>query len=314
MGGANTAETPKANWVTEKKTPQALGDTQFHQDPQLLKQYKDLLTTGQQNISLGEIISPYYGGEEAMQSEVEKAKAYAVQRQTGTPESNLGMKMDYEKIAEKIPVSSVENSASYYSPADKQAVVQEPIAAATSTGKILEMGMSPDAEKQNTFQNFLYKNLYTKEDLQKRFENPVSDFLGTVEHEVGHNVATGKQVGEKLLGATHMDKPDELANQLGRIQREAFYLYGKRFTPEELEDFISQQKAIPENERFQNFSPDTRRGLRKLMDVYKASRISRPDLKDWEEIKQTIPEFVMNKPKSSYDAIENGLTESEKTI
>jgi hypothetical protein len=314
MGGANTAETPKANWVTEKKTPQALGDAPFHQDPQLLKQYKDLLTTGQQNISLGEIISPYYGGEEAMQSEVEKAKAYAAQRQASSPESDLGMKMDYEKIGEQIPVSSAEDSISYYSPADKQAVVQEPIAAATSTGKILEMGVSPDAEKQNTFQNFLYKNLYTKEDLQKRFENPVSDFLGTVEHEVGHNVATGKQVGEKLLGATHMDKPDELANQLGRIQREAFYLYGKRFTPEELEDFISQQKAIPENERFQNFSPDTRRGLRKLMDVYKASRISRPDLKDWEEIKQTIPEFVMNKPKSSYDAIENGLTESEKTI
>jgi hypothetical protein len=60
-----------------------------------------------------------------------------------------------------------------------------------------------------------------------------------------------KGVEEKLLGATHMDKPVELANQLGRIQREAFFLYGKRFTPEELEDFISQQKSIPENEQFQ---------------------------------------------------------------
>jgi hypothetical protein len=312
MGGS-TAK-PVGNWKTEKKTPQALGDAPLHENPQLLKQYKDLLTTGQQNISLGEMIAPYYGGEETMQSEVEKAKAYAAQRQVGSPESELGMKMDYEKIGEQIPVSSGEYAVSYYSPLDKKAVVQEPIAAATSTGKILEMDMPQEPKSQNAFQNFLYKNLYTKEDLQKRFENPVSDFLGTVEHEVGHNVTTGKEVGEKLLGATHMDKPSELANQLGRIQREAFYLYGKRFTPEELEDFISQQKAIPENERFQNFSPDTRRGLRKLMDVYKASRISRPDLKDWEEIKQTIPEFVMNKPKSSYDAIENGLTEAEKTI
>jgi len=312
MGGANTAETPKGNWATEKKTPQALGDAPLHENPQLLKPYKDLLTTGQQNISLGEMIAPYYGGEQALQSEIEKSKAYALERQSNIPESDLGMKMDYEKIGEKIPVFSAKDSASYYSPIKKEAVIQEPIEAASYTGEILEKGMSINNQKQNAFEDFLYKNHYTKEDLQKRFENPVSDFLGTVEHEVGHHATTGKEVGEKLLGATHMDKPSELSNQLGRIQREAFYLYGKRFTPEELEDFINQQKSIPENERFQNFSPDTRRGLRKLMDVYKASRISRPSLEEWESVKQAIPEFVQAKPQSSYDAIENGLTQSEK--
>jgi hypothetical protein len=310
MGGANT--TPTRNWATEKKTSQALGDAPLHENPELLKPYKDLLTTGQQNISLGEMIAPYYGGEQALQSEIEKAKAYALERQSNIPESDLGMKMDYEKIGEKIPVSSGEYAASYYSPADKKAIIQEPVTGAYQAGKILKLGESPDYENKKALDKILFKNLYTKEDLQKRFENPVTDFIGTVEHEVGHHATTGKEVEEKLLGATHMDKPVELANQLGRIQREAFFLYGKRFTPEELEDFISQQKSIPENEQFQNFSPDTRRGLRKLLDTYKASRISRPSLEEWESVKQAIPEFVQAKPQSSYDAIENGLTQSEK--
>jgi len=312
MGGANT--TPTGNYSTDKKTPQALGDAPFHENPDLLKQYKDLLTTGKQNISLGEIIAPYYGGEQTLQSEIEKAKTYAWERQSNIPESDLGMKMDYAKIEEKIPVSSGEYAASYYSPTDKKVVIQEPVTGAYQAGKILELGESPDYENKKAFDKILYKNFYTKEELQKRLENPVTDFIGTVEHEVGHHVTTGKNVEEKFLGATHMDKPVELANQLGRIQREAFFLYGKRFTPDTLEDFINQQKAIPENERFQNFSPDTRRGLRKLLDTYKASKISKPDLEEWESAKKSIPEFVQAKPQSSYDAIENGLTNSEKQI
>jgi hypothetical protein len=314
MGGANTV---KGNWVTEKKTPQALGDAPLFENPELLKPYKDLLTTGQQNISLGEMISPYYGGEETLKSEIEKAKASSLEDKTNVFNSpaishNLGMKMDYDKIGEKIPVSSGEYAASYYSPTDKKAIIQEPVTGAYLTSEILKLGESPDYENKKAFDKILFKNLYTKEDMQKRFENPVTDFIGTLEHEVGHHSATGKDIEEKFLGATHMDKPVELANQLGRIQREAFYLYGQRFTPETLTDFMEQQKVVPDNERFQNFSPDTRRGLRKILDLHTSPSDS--DYRDYQYVKKVIPEFVKTKtkPMSSYDAINAGLEESIK--
>ena len=109
-----------------------------------------------------------------------------------------------------------------------------------------------------------------------------------------------------------MDKPVELANQLGRIQREAFYLYGQRFTPETLTDFMEQQKVVPDDERFQNFSPDTRRGLRKILDLHTSPSDS--DYRNYQYVKKVIPQFVKNetKPMSSYDAINAGLEENIK--
>ena len=310
MGGANTV---KGNWVTEKKTPQALGDAPLYENPELLKPYKDLLTTGQQNISLGEMISPYYGGEETLKSEIEKAKASSLENNSNPSviQNDLGMKMDYDKIGEKIPVTNTRYSAANYNRTDKKAVVQEPVTATEWSERRIRSEKSTDPEIAKELGKFVYQNNYTKEDYKNLSKNPLTNFTGDLEHEVGHHATTGKDI-EKFLGATHMDKPVELANQLGRIQREAFYLYGQRFTPETLTDFMEQQKVVPDDERFQNFSPDTRRGLRKILDLHTSPSDS--DYRNYQYVKKVIPQFVKNetKPMSSYDAINAGLEENIK--
>lgn len=310
MGGSNIAETPKGNWATEKKTPQALGDAPLHENPELLKPYKDLLTTNQQNISLSEIISPYYGGEETLKSEIEAAKAYAADPTKTKTYPDFKLKMDYEKIGEKIPVSSIKGKSTY-NHQTKSATVSGTDTVLLNAARLLDMQKSEDPKQQEMLQNWVDTNLITKKDIQERFENPVSTSIGDIEHEVGHHSTLGDE--NKFIGMsrTHMSKSDELANQLGRIQREAFYLYGKRFTPETFDDFIEQQKAIPEEERFQNFSPDTRRGLREILNSKELPAYPKSFRALFDVAKESIPEFVKAKPKSSYDAIEKGLTESE---
>lgn len=311
MGGANASEIPRATWSTEKKTQQAMGDVALSENPQLMKPYKDILTTGKQNISLGEIISPYYGGEESLKSEIEAARAYA-SNNPKYPEFDI--KMDYEKIGEKLPVSSGEYGFSSFDPESKSIKLESPNAALLTTAKLLEMSKSQDDEKQKLFQKFIDQNVYLKEDIQKRFENPVSDFIGTLEHEVGHYPTYSGEEKQIGLSGTHMSKTSELANQLGRIQREAFYLYGKRFTPETFQDFLEQQKSIPEEQRFQNFSPDTRRGLREIYRSMQLPEYPKSFRKLFDVSKDLIPGFVFKNQNSSYNEIENGLTESEKQI
>jgi hypothetical protein len=301
MGGANTV---KGNWVTEKKTPQALGDANLAKNTEFPRPYSDLLMGGdiKQNVSLSEMIAPYYGGEETLKSEIEKAK-------TSSLENNLSIKMDYDKIGEKIPVSSSNYRESSYSNKDKDVVIVDPYTMAFLNKEILDLEKSSNPEDIKNFNKFLYANYYKKQDLENSIENPVSNFIGTLEHEVGHHSAIGENVKK---GPTHMDRPSELANQLGRIQREAFYLYGKRFTPETLTDFMEQQKVVPDDERFQNFSPDTRRGLRKILDLHISPSDS--DYRNYQYVKKVIPQFVKNetKPMSSYDAINAGLEEDTK--
>ena len=301
MGGANTV---KGNWITEKKTPQALGDENLAKNPELARPYVDLLMGGgmKQNVSLSEMIAPYYGGEETLKSEIEKAK-------TSSLENNLSIKMDYDKIGEKIPVSSSNYRGSSYSNKNKDVEIVDPYTMAFLNNEILDLEKSSNPEDIKNFNKFLYANYYKKQDLENSIENPVSNFIGTLEHEVGHHSAIGENVKK---GPTHMDRPSELANQLGRIQREAFYLYGQRFTPETLTDFMEQQKVVPDDERFQNFSPDTRRGLRKILDLHTSPSDS--DYRNYQYVKKVIPQFVKNetKPMSSYDAINAGLEENIK--
>ena len=301
MGGSNAI---KGNWVTEKKTPQALGDENLAKNPELARPYVDLLMGGgmKQNVSLSEMIAPYYGGEETLKSEIEKAK-------TSSLENNLSIKMDYDKIGEKIPVSSSNYRESSYSNKNKDVEIVDPYTMAFLNKEILDLEKSSNPEDIKNFNKFLYANYYKKQDLENSIENPVSNFIGTLEHEVGHHSAIGENVKK---GPTHMDRPSELANQLGRIQREAFYLYGQRFTPETLTDFMEQQKVVPDDERFQNFSPDTRRGLRKILDLHTSPSDS--DYRNYQYVKKVIPQFVKNetKPMSSYDAINAGLEENIK--
>ena len=282
----------RKTFSTEKKTIQAAGDENIPKE--VLSRYDELYKSGVKNISLEDLIADYYGGSENLQAEISKAKEV---RATRNPKSyeDKSMEMYYDKIAEKIPVRSSKTLAPHYIPDDKEAVVSDPESYTKFLAEVAEKGLSGSKEDQEKFNKMLEKNRYTRGDYAEMMKNPLSQYMGAVEHEVGHH-ATGPREGNLGMTFTHMSDTGELSNQLGRIQREAYQLYGERFTPDTLEDFMVQQENIPEKERFKSFSPDTRRGLRELYDAYKGEN---PMLKEnqriWPAAKARIPEFVKNK-------------------
>jgi hypothetical protein len=282
----------RKTFSTEKKTIQASGDENIPKE--VLSRYDELYKSGVKNISLKDLIADYYGGVENLQTEISKAKEAKATRNPKSYEDK-SMEMYYDRIAEKIPVRSSKTSAPYYSPDDKEAVVSDPESYTEFLAQVAEKGLSGSKEDKEKFNQMLEKNRYTRGDYAEMIKNPLSQYMGAVEHEVGHNV-TGPREGNLGMTFTHMSDTGELSNQLGRIQREAYQLYGERFTPDTLEDFMVQQENVPEKERFKNFSPDTRRGLRELYDAYKGEN---PMLKEnqriWPAAKARIPEFVKNK-------------------
>jgi hypothetical protein len=277
---------------TEKKTIQASGDENIPKE--VLRRYDELYKSGVKNISLEDLIADYYGGSENLQAEISKAKEARANRNPKSYEDK-SMEMYYDRIAEKIPVRSSKTLAPHYTPDDKEAVVSDPESYTKFLAQVAEKGLSGSKKDQEEFNKFLEKNRYTRGDYAEMMGNPLSQYMGAVEHEVGHH-ATGPREGNLGMTFTHMSDKGELSNQLGRIQREAYQLYGERFTPDTLEDFMVQQENVPEKERFKNFSPDTRRGLRELYDAYKGEN---PMLKEnqrvWPAAKARIPEFVKNK-------------------
>ena len=276
-----------------KKTPQATGDNEYVNA--LLEKYKNLIESGEQDISLEEMASDYYGGVENLKKEIAEAKKSYESRNKKSPvEGNVTI--DYEKIAEKIPVKSGSYAVSGYLPEEKRVIIKDPETNLKESINTAERGMTGSEGDKSKFLEFLERNRYTKSDYAEKIKNPFSDYLGALEHEVGHHATRGGKRQTIGLSGTHMSKSDELANQLGRIQREAYYLYGKRFTPESLETFMQQQKDVPEKERFEQFSPDTRRGLREIYDAYKGEKfILQPGDRVWPTAKESIPFFVKNK-------------------
>lgn len=285
----------RKDFTTNKRTRQATGDEEIPEE--VWKRYNDILESGRSDISLEDLIVDYYGGKENLQAEIEKAKETKGRRD---PKSEIGkgMGMDYEKIGEKIPVRTG-GKASYYAPDDKEAYATDPVSWHKFLVDMGERGMSGTEEEKAAFEQFLKENRYTKGDFVEMLQNPKSHYMGAVEHEVGHHPTVGSKSGTLGLSGTHMSERVELSNQLGRIQREAYQLYGERFTPDTLENFMKLQDDVPEKERFKNFSPDTRRGLRELYDAYKGEQfILTPENRVWPAAKQLIPEFVKRKERS----------------
>jgi hypothetical protein len=292
IGSEQDVPRQRKTFSTDKKTIQASGDENIPKE--VLDKYNDLYKSGVKNISLEDLISDYYGGSENLQKEISKAKEARANRNPKSFEDK-SMEMYYDKISEKIPVRSSETLASHYLPDDKEAVVSDPESYNEFLARIAKKGLSGSKKDEEEFDQFLQKNRYTRSDYADMLQNPLSEYMGAVEHQVGHH-ATGPKEGNLGMTFTHISDKGELSNQLGRIQREAYKLYGERFTPETIEDFMVQQENVPEKERFKNFSPDTRRGLRELYDAYKGEKfILKENQRIWPAAKARIPEFVKNK-------------------
>ena len=110
-------------------------------------------------------------------------------------------------------------------------------------------------------------NERTPEELEFMVKNPMGAFYSQAEHELGHAWTEGDENAPTSRGYMG-ERPKEIANALGRIQRETYAIHGKRFDSNSFVDYLTEQMGVDEDKRFKSYSPEARRGLRAIMDSY----------------------------------------------
>jgi hypothetical protein len=248
-----------------------------------------------------ESIEPYYGG--STQSELDKAHYYS-NYMKGYTGINSPYTQAYGKIDAPVKVL-VQNdpSAQYpyvYNPS-KNYVLSESVGFDLDNPRTLQ---ELNEGKNNAIDQVKY-NKQTPSEIEFAVKNPWSDFYSSVEHEIGHSWTAGDKNAPTIRGYMG-DKPDEMANALGRIQRETYSQYGKRFDSKGFADYLNTQMGLDEGKMFEGYSNEAKRGLRTIMDSYKkdydvkgtfGNPKKNPDVL-WKQAVYAIPGFVEARKKS----------------
>jgi len=125
-------------------------------------------------------------------------------------------------------------------------------------------------EGKETIYGNLQDGIFNKEDpvWGREFSTDADkQFMSILEHEVGHGSGGAFSKGETINGApeSHLAKPAELINGLGKVNRERFLMTGKRFeTEDEFRDWFSGEMGKEPSKRFEGFSEEARRTFRAL--------------------------------------------------
>jgi hypothetical protein len=213
------------------------------------KQYE---SSGTANLA-GVINKKYYAGK--LRSEVEKAKAYS--QESGV--NKIGRGIDYNKIYEKIPYKSGDYEPQY--DAEKNLITifrQEDVKNRLENWKDYIKKTPKEAEQ------FAIRNGYDSVDaLTRDLKNP-DYFRSVLEHEYGHPYSRGvgassdgEKADYKYVSPKYMADPKELANGLGRIQRETYQLTGRRFEdPNELKAYV---ESTPYEKGTEGYSEEAKR-------------------------------------------------------
>ena len=210
-------------------------------------------SSGTANLA-GIINQRYYGGK--LGEEVSKAKAYA--KESGV--SNIGGGVDYNKIYEKIPYKSGDYEPQYRA---KEGLIttfrEEDLQKRIQNWKNFVREEPQEAEKYaigNGFESAM--------DLTGALQNP-DYYRSVLEHEYGHPYSRSLSYSkdgksENLYSAkkpSYMSEPSELANGLGRIQRETYQMTGRRFeNPNELKTFV---ESTPFESATEGYSDEAKR-------------------------------------------------------
>jgi hypothetical protein len=229
-----------------------------------------------------ETISPYYGS--SLDTELAKAKEY----QSGLDHPVFSQQ--HEKIDDpvKIAVGAVDSSA--YSPTDNMAYIADPSFEKKENAKYLNDLLSTDNNRSQKASEYLMENDYLPKDLGFAYKNPIASFFSAIEHEVGHSWTSGEHAYNE--DTTHMSEPAEAANALGRIQRETFKQTGKRMDEDSLRGYMKSQVGLPEEDQFDGYSTEAKRGLRMLMRSYRGDT----DDRIFNNAAKAIPSFVKASP------------------
>lgn len=215
-------------------------------------------SSGTANLA-GIINQRYYSGK--LREEISKAKAYA--DESGV--SDIGGGIDYNKIYEKIPYKSGDYEPQYSA---KEGLIttfrEEDLQKRIQNWKNFVKEEPQEAEKYAIGNGF-----ESARDLTGALQNP-DYYRSVLEHEYGHPYSRSLSyskggVDEDLYSAkkpSYMAEPAELANGLGRIQRETYQMTGRRFEdPNELKAFV---ETTPFESATEGYSDEAKRTWRVL--------------------------------------------------
>jgi hypothetical protein len=145
----------------------------------------------------------------------------------------------------------------------------------------------------------------------KVYDTSVDD---VIEHEVGHavypygayealeSVDRTKDAGEGAI-VTHLTRPLEAINVLGKVTRQYFKNTGERFTEQSLEKYISSENKKKPEQRFKGFTTDAQNMLEALRRSY-SGEYKEDKGSFFKDSAKLIPALVKNEePKSFEDAV-----------
>ena len=244
-----------------------------------------------------EFLEPYYGAN--LNKEIEAARGVQRAQDVGGAFYSVyrGVyNQDYDKIDQPVNIEIQQDPRSQYLPSYNYSENLARLTDPTFRGgqqKQARRLTSTDPEIQARSKKYMEDNLYMPEEVAFRANNPISDLLEAAEHEVGHAFTSSGQVSAshpRLINKSHLAKPNEMANALGKIQRDTYSIFGKRFDDKSLSAFIEKEKALKHEERFKDYSIESKRGLRQIMEFYDKRKEEEP----WQWVKDNIGKFVQS--------------------
>jgi hypothetical protein len=209
-------------------------------------------SSGTANLA-GLINQKYYAGK--LRSEVEKAKAYS--QESGV--NKIGRGIDYNKIYEKIPYKSGDYNPEYNAEKNEITMFRQ-----ENAQKRLQAWKKDVRDKFKEAQQFAIDAGFDSVDaVTRELQNP-DNFRSILEHEYGHPysrgvgaLSGGEKADYKYVSDKYMADPRELANGLGRIQRETYQLTGRRFEdPNELKAYV---ESTPYEKGTEGYSEEAKR-------------------------------------------------------
>lgn len=249
-----------------------------------------------------QFLEPYYGAN--LDREIEAARGVQRAQDLGGAFYSVyrGVyNQDHDKIDQPVNIEIQQDPRSQYLPSYTYKENLARLTSPTFQGgqkKQARRLVSTDPEIQARSQKYMEDNLYMPEEVAFRARNPMSDLLEAAEHEVGHAFTSAGQVSARdprLINKSHLAKPAEMANALGKIQRDTYSIFGKRFDDKSLTAFIEKEKALKPEERFKDYSIEAKRGLRQIMEFYEKRKEEEP----WQWVRDNIGKFVQSpKPKT----------------
>lgn len=249
-----------------------------------------------------QFLEPYYGAN--LDREIEAARGVQRAQNVGGAFYSVyrgAYKQDYDKIDQPVNIEIQQDPQSQYPPSylrsENFAQLNSPNFPYRSQLYSRRL-ISTSPKVQEWIGNYMKENLYMPEEVAFRARNPMSDLLEAAEHEVGHAFTSSGQISAqdpRIKDKSHLAKPAEMANALGKIQRDTYSIFGKRFDDKSLSAFMEKEKALKPEERFKDYSIEAKRGLRQIMEFYEKRKEEEP----WQWVRDNIGKFVQSpKPKT----------------